>query len=59
LLLTDNAASAGVLARGRSGSQAMQPVARKIGAVHLAGRMRTATGFVRSDWNPADRGSRD
>ena len=58
LQLTDNAASAGTMARGRSGAKQIQAVARKIGALQLAGRMRTATGFCRSDWNPADRGSR-
>jgi len=59
LLLTDNMAAAGAMARGRGGSPPMQAAMRQIAAVHLAGRLRTAVGFVRSDHNPADEGSRE
>ena len=36
----------------------MQAAMRQIAAVHLAARLRTPVGFVRSDHNPADEGSR-
>ena len=58
LSLTDSAVTAAVAAKHRSSSRAIQRVLRKWSALVLASSTRQGVGFVRSDLNPADAGSR-
>ena len=58
LSLTDSAVTAAVVAKHRSSSRAIQRILRKWSALVLASSTRQGVGFVRSDLNPADAGSR-
>ena len=58
LILIDNQAALGVLAKGRSSSKAMMAPLTRISAILIAGHMRLILGWVRTDWNPADGPSR-
>ena len=59
LRLTDSRVVMGVASKYRSSSKVLQRQLRKLAALELGGSCRFCTGFIRSDWNPADKGSRD
>jgi len=58
LRLTDSRVVMGVASKYRSSSKVLQRQLRKLAALELGGSCRFCTGFIRSDWNPADEGSR-
>lgn len=58
MVLIDNQAALGVIAKGRSSSRAMMAPLRRISALLVAGNVRLVLGWVRTDWNPADGPSR-
>ncbi|CAE8601716.1 unnamed protein product, partial [Polarella glacialis] len=58
MVLIDNQAALGVIAKGRSSSRAMMALLRRISALLVAGNVRLVLGWVRADWNPADGPSR-
>jgi hypothetical protein len=59
LRLTDSRVTMGVASKYRSSSKVLQRQLRKLAALELGGSCRFCTGFIRSDWNPADKASRD
>ena len=59
LHLIDNQASLSALAKGRSSSRALQRLLRRGAALMLAAGLRRALGYVETDINPADAGSRE
>ena len=59
LNLVDSQVNLGHAARGRGGSHRMRHVELQISAHQVAAHLREISGYVRSDKNPADRGSRD
>ena len=59
LRLTDSRVTMGVASKYRSSSKPLQRILRKLAAIELGSSCRFCTGFIRSDWNPADGGSRD
>ena len=58
MILVDNQAALGVLAKGRSSSRAMTAHLRRVSAILLASNCRLVLAWVRTDWNPADGPSR-
>jgi hypothetical protein len=58
LILVDNQAALGVLAKGRSTSKALMGRLMRCSALLMAGGLRLVLGWVRTDWNPADGPSR-
>ena len=58
LHLMDSQVCISVTVKGRSSSQQLMTVLRRLNALVLAGGLVTAYGFVRSEDNPADRPSR-
>ncbi|CAE8717690.1 unnamed protein product, partial [Polarella glacialis] len=58
MVLIDNQAALGVIAKGRSSSRAMMAPLRRISALLVAGNVRLVLGWVCTDWNPADGPSR-
>ena len=59
LHLIDNQASLSALAKSRSSSRALQRLLRRGAAILLAAGLRRALGYVETDTNPADAGSRE
>ena len=59
LHLVDNQASLSALAKSRSSSRALHRTLRRGAALLLAASMRRALGYVETDTNPADAGSRE
>ena len=57
-LLTDSQVSLYILAKGRSHSSALQPLARKAAALQLSSGITLLTGWLPTENNPADRPSR-
>ena len=58
LHLTDSYVSIAVLSKRRSTSKALHAVCRKVAALELAASVFPVYGFLRSDDNPCDEGSR-
>ena len=59
LHLVDNQASLSALAKSRSSSRALHRTLRRGAALLLAASLRRALGYVETDTNPADEGSRE
>ena len=59
LHLYDSAVSIAVSAKPRTSSKKLQRVITRIDALELAACLHPVYGFVRSEWNPADKPSRE